>query len=226
MEDPMLDVCFTLRISEDTMKHITRNALITAFTLSSVTAIGITAFAAATKYTVPTAEQFAAQNVFTIESETAIENFTARTNKVSGSVDFDASAKTGSATITVDGASIDTGVALRNEHMRSADWFNFDKNPEVKFVTTSVKNTSGDKYAITGNLTLNGITKKISSSATVRLTKANDMTKMIGFGGDAVGIVAKFKIKITDFGAKHPAIAGGRVAETLDATLRIVASDK
>jgi polyisoprenoid-binding protein YceI len=208
------------------MNKNTRNSIVTAIALSSITVVSITAFAAATKYTVPADDKFAAQNVFTIESETAIENFTGRTNKVSGNIDFDSASKTGSATIIVNGATIDTGVALRNEHMRSGDWFNFDKNPEVKFVTTSVKNTSGDKYTITGNLTLNGITKRISSSATVRSTAANEVTKSMGFGGDVVGIVAKFKVKITDFGAKHPAIGAGRVAETLDATLRIVASDK
>ena len=221
----MLEPVVTLRHQEEPMNKLTRTALVTAFALSGLAALGLTALAAATKYAVPTDEKFAAQNVFTIENETAIENFTGRTNKVSGTVEFDAAAKTGSATITVDGASIDTGVALRNEHMRSGDWFNFDKNPEVKFVTTSVKNTGGDKYSITGNLTLNGITKRIVSSATVRFTKANDVTKGIGYSGDVVGIVAKFKVKITDFGAKHPAIAAGRVAETLDATLRIVASN-
>jgi polyisoprenoid-binding protein YceI len=223
MPERFLNGCNFRRII---MNKSTRNILVTTIALSSITAVGITAFAAATKYTVPTDEKFAAQNVFTIESETAIENFTARTNKVSGSVDFDAATKTGSATLTVDGASIDTGVALRNEHMRSGDWFNFDKNPEVKFVTTSVKNTSGDKYTIVGNLTLNGITKRVTSSATVRSTAANDVTKSMGFSGNVVGITAKFKVKITDFGAKHPAIGAGRVAETLDATLRIVASEK
>jgi polyisoprenoid-binding protein YceI len=184
------------------------------------------ALAGATKYVIPTADQFAAQNVFTIENETAIENFTARTNKISGSVDFDTTGKTGSASLTVDGASIDTGVAMRNDHMRSANWFNFDKNSEVKFVATSIKNVSGDKYKVRGNLTLNGVTKPIVADATARLTKANDVTKRIGFGGDVLGIVAKFKVKITDFGIKNPAIDSGQVAQTLDATLKIVASDK
>lgn len=207
------------------MNKITRNILVTTIALSSITAVGVTAFAAATRYAVPTEDKFAAQNVFTIENETAIENFTARTNKVSGSVDFDTETKTGSATIIVNGASLDTGVALRNEHMRSADWFNFDKNAEVKFVTSKIRNTSGDKYRVSGNLTLNGITKAVTADATVRLTKANDVTKGIGYSGDVVGIVAKFKINITDFGAKHPAIDAGRVAKVLDATLRIVASN-
>lgn len=180
--------------------------------------------AASRAFIVPTDAKFDAQKVFTIDSETDIENFTGRTNKVSGTVQFDPEAKTGSATIMIDGASIDTGVALRNEHMRSADWFNFDKNPEVKFVTTSIKNTSGDKYRVTGNLTLNGITKSLTSAATVRFTKANDVTKGIGYAGDVVAIVAKFKINITDFGAKHPAITAGRVNKILDATVRFVSS--
>jgi polyisoprenoid-binding protein YceI len=175
-------------------------------------------------FTVPTDAKFDAQKVFTIDSETDIENFTGRTNKISGTVQFDAEAKTGSASLVIDGSSIDTGVALRNEHMRSADWFNFDKNPEVKFVTTSIKNTSGDKYRVTGNLTLNGITKSLTSTATVRFTKANDVTKGIGYAGDVVAIVAKFKVNITDFGAKHPAIGAGRVNKILDATIRFVSS--
>jgi polyisoprenoid-binding protein YceI len=182
------------------------------------------ALAASRTFAVPTDAKFDAQKVFTIESETDIENFTARTNKINGNVQFDPEAKTGSADITIDGASIDTGVALRNEHMRSADWFNFDKNPEVKFVTTSVKNSGSDKYRVTGNLTLNGITKTVSSSATVRYTKANDVTKGIGYAGDVVAIVAKFKINITDFGVKHPAITAGRVAKELDATIKFVSS--
>jgi polyisoprenoid-binding protein YceI len=180
--------------------------------------------AASRVFIVPTDVKFDAQKVFTIDSETDIENFTGRTNKISGTVQFDAEAKTGSASLVIDGSSIDTGVALRNEHMRSADWFNFDKNPEVKFVTTSIKNTSGDKYRVTGNLTLNGITKSLTSAATVRFTKANDVTKGIGYAGDVVAIVAKFKINITDFGAKHPAITAGRVNKILDATVRFVSS--
>lgn len=175
-------------------------------------------------FIVPTDAKFDAQKVFTIENETDIENFTARTNKISGTVQFDPETKTGSASLVIDGASIDTGVSLRNEHMRSADWFNFDKNPEVKFVTTSIKNTSGDNYRVTGNLTLNGITKSLSSAATVRLTKANDVTKMIGYSGDVVAIIAKFKIKLSDFGVKHMAIAAGRVSNELNASIKFVAN--
>jgi polyisoprenoid-binding protein YceI len=194
----------------------------------SLVALGIVsltvAFGANRTFSVPTDDKFNAQKVFTIESETDIENFTARTSKISGTVQFDADAKTGSASVTIDGSSIDTGVALRNEHMRSADWFNFDKNPEVKFVTTNIRNAGGDNYNVIGNITLNGITKSVSSKATVKLTKANDVTKSIGYTGDVVAVVAKFKINVTDFGVNHPAIGAGRVAKELDATIKFVAN--
>lgn len=180
--------------------------------------------AASRAFIVPTDAKFDAQKVFIIENETDIENFTARTNKISGTVQFDPEAKTGSASLVIDGSSIDTGVPLRNEHMRSADWFNFDKNPEVKFVTTSIKNTSGDNYRVSGNLTLHGVTKAVTSTATVRLTKANDVTKMIGYSGDVVAIVAKFKIKLSDFDVKHMAVTAGRVSNELNATIKFVAN--
>ena len=102
--------------------------------------------------------------------------------------------------------------------------FNFDKNPEVKFVTTSIKNAGGDNYRVTGNLTLHGVTKALTTKATLRLTKANDVTKMIGYTGDVVAIVTKFKIKLSDFGVKHMAISAGRVSDELDATIKFVAS--
>ena len=60
-------------------------------------------------------------NVMTAENETDIENFTAITNKISGTVTFDAAAKTGSADLTVDGASIKTGVPARDGQMVSKD---------------------------------------------------------------------------------------------------------
>jgi polyisoprenoid-binding protein YceI len=165
-------------------------------------------------------------NVMTVESETALENFTGRTNKVSGSIVFDRTAKTGSGTIMVDGASIDTGVAVRNEHMRSANWFNFDKSPQIKFATTSVRNTQGDTYAIAGDLTLNGVTKRINTTATVKLTAANANTTRMGIKGDALALSTKFKITLADYNIKSPAIDGGQVSNTVEIALKAIASNK
>jgi polyisoprenoid-binding protein YceI len=60
-------------------------------------------------------------------------------------------------------ASINTGVAERDEHLRSADFFDAAKYPEISFTSTSVK-PSGKKdvYSVTGNLTMRGVTKQVT----------------------------------------------------------------
>lgn len=57
-------------------------------------------------------------------------------------------------------ASIDTNQEARDKHLRSADFFNADKNPEITFKSTSVTKVSEKEYAIKGNLTVNGVTKE------------------------------------------------------------------
>jgi polyisoprenoid-binding protein YceI len=170
--------------------------------------------------------QLETHNVATVESETALENFTGITRKVSGSITFDATARSGSGSIIVNGASIDTGNATRNDHMRSKDWLNFGATPDIRFQTTAVKNLSGDRYQISGNITLNGVTKPVSAEGTVRLTTANQVTQQMGIKGDVLALNIRFALKLSDFGVKSPAIAAGRVNDELQVTLRAVASDK
>ncbi|MFN3266865.1 MAG: YceI family protein [Deinococcales bacterium] len=165
-------------------------------------------------------------SVATVESNSDIENFTGRTSKISGEIVFDRSAKTGSVSIVVDGSSIDTGVPLRNEHMRSADWLNFDNNKDIKFVSTRVRNTSGDNYSVTGNLTMRGVTKVVTATGSLKLTAASKVTESMGIKGDVVALNTKFSIKLSDFGVKHPAIQAGRVNDKLDIILRVVATNK
>lgn len=192
--------------------------------LLALTALSATAFAAPVKYTVQT--QLENVNVATVESETDLENFTGRTNQVSGTVNFDAAAKTGSATIVVDGKSLSTGVAARDGHMRGKDWLNFDAVPDIKFQTTSVKWVKDNTYEVKGNLTLNGVTKPVNTTATVKLTKANDVTRTMKLKGDALAITTKFNVNLSDYNVAHPAIKAGRVNNTLPITLKLIASNE
>jgi polyisoprenoid-binding protein YceI len=59
--------------------------------------------------------------------------------------------------------SINTGVADRDKHLRSADFFDAEKYPEISFKSTSVKPTSRKNvYDVTGDLTMHGVTKTIT----------------------------------------------------------------
>ena len=63
--------------------------------------------------------------------------------------------------LTIQTASIDTGVADRDAHLRSADFFNADENKEITFSSTKVER-DGDDWVITGDLTINGVTKPVT----------------------------------------------------------------
>lgn len=58
-------------------------------------------------------------------------------------------------------ASIDTEVKMRDDHLRSADFFDAQKFPEMTFKSSSIKETSKDRYELSGNLTMHGITKPV-----------------------------------------------------------------
>ena len=63
--------------------------------------------------------------------------------------------------LTIQTASIDTGVADRDGHLRSEDFFHADNNKEITFTSTKVER-DGDDWAITGDLTIKGETKPVT----------------------------------------------------------------
>jgi polyisoprenoid-binding protein YceI len=63
--------------------------------------------------------------------------------------------------LTIKADSIDTGVADRDAHLRSADFFETESHPEITFTSTGVER-DGDDWTITGDLTINGTTRSIA----------------------------------------------------------------
>ena len=62
---------------------------------------------------------------------------------------------------TIDAASVDTGVADRDGHLRSGDFFDVETYPKITFVSTEVER-DGDEWAITGDLTIKDVTKPVT----------------------------------------------------------------
>ena len=63
--------------------------------------------------------------------------------------------------VTIKAAGIDTGVADRDAHLQSADFFDVETYPEITFVSTAVSN-DGDVWQITGDLTIKDVTKPVT----------------------------------------------------------------
>lgn len=100
-------------------------------------------------------------------------------------------------------ASINTEVEMRDNHLRSAEFFNVEKYPKMTFKSTSIKKIGKEKgkYKLTGNLTLHGITKPITINMWYRGTITNPQSKAISAGFQFSGM-----LKRTDFniGSKFP----------------------
>ncbi len=95
--------------------------------------------------------------------------------------------------VTLKTASVDTNHAERDKHLRSADFLNVSKHDTATFESTSVKSTGEGSADVTGNLTLNGVTKPVVIAA-----------KFIGegqdpWGGYRAGFEGTTTLKLKDF---------------------------
>jgi polyisoprenoid-binding protein YceI len=68
--------------------------------------------------------------------------------------------------VVIDAASIDTNVKMRDEHLRSADFLDVDQYPTMEFYSDRFVHRGGNNWAITGGLTLHGVTRTVTLDAT------------------------------------------------------------
>lgn len=107
-----------------------------------------------------------------------------RFDKKQGTVSLDAAAKTGKAEITIDMKSIDTGVEKLDNHLKSKDFFNAEQYPTATFVGNKFE-FDGDKVsAVSGTLTLLGVSQPITLKATNYNCYTNPMSQAHVCGGD------------------------------------------
>jgi polyisoprenoid-binding protein YceI len=67
--------------------------------------------------------------------------------------------------VSIDAASIDTGVADRDRHLRSADFFDTEQFPKLTFRSTRIESLGGERYAVHGKLSLHGTEREVTLSA-------------------------------------------------------------
>jgi len=66
---------------------------------------------------------------------------------------------------TIDASSIDTGTGQRDDHLRSADFFDVERFPEIRFRSTQIEKLGEDRYRLTGDLTIRDVTRPIALEA-------------------------------------------------------------
>lgn len=93
--------------------------------------------------------------------------------------------------LTAKTASIDTRVEARNNHLKSADFFDVAKYPELTFRSSSIKPAGKHKYKLTGDLTLHGITKTVTMDLLYRGKVENAMSKKLTAGFQVTGTIKR-----------------------------------
>ncbi|MET3115487.1 polyisoprenoid-binding protein YceI [Pedobacter sp. CG_S7] len=104
--------------------------------------------------------------------------------------------------LAADVTSINTAVEMRDKHLRSADFFEVERFPKMTFKSTGIKKIATNKYQLTGNLTLHGVTKAVMMDLWYRGTIVDPKSKVNISGFQLTGT-----IKRSDFGIgpKFPA---------------------
>jgi polyisoprenoid-binding protein YceI len=90
--------------------------------------------------------------------------------------------------------SIDTNQTQRDEHLKSADFFDAAKYPQITFASTSFKKTDDDQFELIGDLTVKGVTKQVKLNAEFG-GSTDDF-----YGNTKAGFEVTGKINRKDFG--------------------------
>ena len=92
--------------------------------------------------------------------------------------------------LVIEVASLDTGIRMRDDHLRSGDFFDAERYPRATFVTSTVR-VGGDRITVSGDLTIRGVTRPVSVPVTVTLA------------GGALRIVGDLTLNRREFGVAY-----------------------
>jgi polyisoprenoid-binding protein YceI len=120
----------------------------------------------------------------------------------------------------LDPSTVNTGVAIRDNHLRSVDFFDVERYPEIVFRSTAISQTGRDHYAVIGTLSMRGIDRPV----TLHARAAGDGVDP--FGNRRAGVSARTTLNRKDFGLRwnRPLESGGLlVGDEVDINLEIEA---
>lgn len=114
--------------------------------------------------------------------------------------------------IAMDVKSVFTDNERLTSHLKSGDFFAADQHPQATFTSTSITPEEGDRYLVTGDLTLRGVTRTITFPAEIKVSD------------EEIAATAEFSINRMDFGVKYPGKPDDLIREEVVITLDVKAT--
>jgi polyisoprenoid-binding protein YceI len=107
----------------------------------------------------------------TFRATSRLMNAEGHFGRFSGDVVADPAGPTGARiNLTIDAASLETGIEMRDKHLRSADFFDIERFPTIAFQSVRVE-AAGRRATVMGRLTLHGVTREIAVPVDVQITE-------------------------------------------------------
>ncbi len=165
----------------------------------------------------------------TFVSDATLETINGVTSAVTGDLRFDpANLSSATGTITIPVASIRTGVDLRDEHLRGADWLDAAHHANATFEITSVTGASTltpnqeARLQLHGRFTIHGVTRNVVARARIKwIPLTAEMRSTPGITGDVLRGRARFTIQLSDFGISVPAVVRLKVSNDITVTVNL-----
>jgi polyisoprenoid-binding protein YceI len=164
------------------------------------------------------------RSYITFESEADVETIHGTSSELKGMVRADLKGEKAQVKLEVPVASLNTGIDLRDQHLKSAMWLNAEKYPNITFASKSIKKAGKNEWKIQGTFTMHGVTRNLDVKADVREI-SRKLAERSGLGkGEWVKVSVPFKVKLSEFGVQVPKKLAARVNDTWDVRLVAFAS--
>jgi polyisoprenoid-binding protein YceI len=170
-------------------------------------------------------------------SDATLERIVGHTSNIAGTLNLDLNdimaTKVGS--FTVDLRTVDTGIAMRNGHLRDK-YLHTEKNPNAtftlnKFVSsdkTSLKSGETANVVAEGDLSINGVSKtyQIPLKLTYSTTNAEAEQRLFGSKGDILAVSGQWPVKLADHQVEKPQMLMMRIADVQQLSIGFVMTDQ
>ena len=178
------------------------------------------------------------RNQIVFKSEAPLEDIIGTTNQITGWIAFDPNnpGRGVRGEFSVPVASLNTGIPLRDEHLRGKDWLDAAQYPNIELKIQSVEGVrvlkQTDQFRtfegqVQAELSLHGRTQSIRFPGRLTFLKESETTKA-KLPGDLVALKADFDVSLADFGVSGPAgmgIVGSKVGETIAVEVSIMGTN-
>ncbi len=124
-----------------------------------------------------------------------ISNVKGEFTSIKGALQHSSDVSKSALEVSIDANSINTREPQRDAHLKSADFLEVEKFPNITFKSTKVSKKEGGDFAVEGDLTIHGVTRKVTLDAEAPSAPQKDP-----WGGTRIGVEATTKINRKDFG--------------------------